>query len=162
MSIVEGLPAETTATDSESEARSFLLLQLGDELYSIRGDSVREIARWREPLPVPGAPPVLPGIISQRGTVLPVVNTAALLGLAESQPERTTRFVIVAHDEVEMALVVDAVTDIINLSSEELEPVPSGLDPQRARLLQAITRLEDKPVAVLDLAAIITTLRTGA
>lgn len=146
---------------SEQNQQTYLLLHIGDEVYAVAGEHVREIARWREPLAVPGTPPVLPGILSQRGIVLPVVNMHALLGLSDAPIDRATRFVIIHYDEVDMALVVDSVTDLIPLSAEQMEPLPSTLDPQKGRLLQAIVRMEDRPVAVLDLATIIATLRSG-
>ncbi len=141
---------------------SYLLANLADETYLMPGYAVREIARWREPLPVPGAPPALPGIINQRGIILPVVDLRNLVGLGEIVPTRLTRYVIVSVDETDMALVVDSVTDIITLHESDMGPVPSALDPQRGRLLRAVTRLEDNPVSLLDLEAIINILRTGA
>jgi purine-binding chemotaxis protein CheW len=152
---------EKITSRADEGQKSYLLLHLGDELYIVLGPQVREIARWRPPLPVPGAPSVLPGIISQRGVVLPVVNMHALLGLPESTNERSTRFVIVQHDDVEMALVVDAVTDLISIASSQFEPVPSTLDPQQGRFLHSIVQVVDQPVSLLDLAAIANYLRSG-
>lgn len=151
---------ETKNTDQS--AITYLLLHIGDEIYAVQGDSVREIARWREFVPVPGSPPVLPGIINQRGIILPVVNMHELFGLSASSPDRSSRFVIVQYDDVDMALMVDAVTDLKNFSVSELEAVPAALDPQRARLLKAIARLDDRPVAMLDLSAMTSMLRSGA
>jgi purine-binding chemotaxis protein CheW len=148
--------------DTDRDGVTYLLLHVGAEIYAVQGDSVREIARWHDPVIVPGSPPVLPGIINQRGVILPVINTYALFGLPESAPSRSSRYVIVQYDDIDMALVVDAVTDLINLSTQELEAVPAALDPQRARLLKAIARMDDMPVALLDLAPIITMLRSGA
>lgn len=153
---------ETKNTDTDQSAITYLLLHIGDEIYAVQGDSVREIARWREFVPIPGSPPVLPGIINQRGIVLPVVNVHELFGLSVTSPGRSSRFVIVHCDEVDMALSVDAVTDLTSFLVNELEAVPAALDPQRARLLKAIARLDDRPVAVLDLSAITNMLRSGA
>lgn len=142
---------------------SYLLLKIAAELYGVRGTDVREISRWRDPVRVPGAPPALPGIINQRGVVLPVVDMRFLLGLSQSPPERATRYVIVRHDGVEMALLVDGVTDLINLTSNDFKPVPAGLHAQQSRFLQAVTSLEPGhiPMALLDIQAIITALRDG-
>jgi purine-binding chemotaxis protein CheW len=45
----------------------YLLCELASETYALAGNSVREVFRWQEPTPVPGAPPALGGIINQRG-----------------------------------------------------------------------------------------------
>ncbi len=157
----ENSPVEVIDAMSDHES-SYLLLHLGDECYMLPGEAVREIARWRAFLPVPGAPPALPGIMSQRGQVLAVVNLHHILGLPETPNERSTRYVIVHHDEVDMALRVDAVTDMVNLGAPQFEAVPGGLDPQRARLLKAITRIDDHPAALIDLGTLVATLRSGA
>lgn len=146
--------AETTDTET-----SFLLVRLGNEHYAIQGTHVREIMRWREPLQVPGAPPALPGIISQRGVVLPVVDMRLMLGFPDTPPDRTTRYVLVSHNDVEMAWHVDAVADLVTLPPEMMEPVPATLDAHRARLLKAVSRLDDAPVAVLEPGAVVNALR---
>jgi purine-binding chemotaxis protein CheW len=152
---------ELLNNESTEDMKSYLLLHVGEELYLVQGLYVREISRWRTPLPVPGAANVLPGIISQRGIVLPVINLHALFGLPEVAPGRATRFVITHHDEVDMALVVDAVTDLTTIADDQFEAVPSTLDPQRGRFLQAIARVDDQPAALIDLQAVTNHLRSG-
>lgn len=139
-----------------------LLLRVSDEYYSLSDTTVREVARWRKPTPVPGAPPVLPGVINQRGVVVPVVSLHALLDFPPVQPDRATRYVIAQHDEIDLALLVDAVIDLIELAPASLEPTPAALDPQRARLLRAVARHTDQLVGLLDLGAVINAVRTGA
>lgn len=146
------LPVDESGTD-------YLVLRIGDEQYAVAGANVREVARWRPPTPVPGAPAVLPGIVSQRGLVLPVVDMRQLLGLPASTAERVARFVIVHYEAVEFALVVDAALDLVRLPTAELAQLPVGLDPQRARLLAAVAHYENQPLLLLDLAAIVVALR---
>lgn len=154
------LPGETT-TAQDPAVTSYLLVRLGNELYGLPGTFVREVTRWRPFTPVPGTPTTLPGIISQRGFVMPVVNIHSLLNVPESSPSRVTRYVIVKHDDVDMAILVDAVLDFINISASTFEPLPPSLAPQHARLLTAITRMDSQPVALLDVATLIAFLRTG-
>ena len=70
-----------------------LLLRLAGELYGIPSASVREVVRYRAYTPVPGSPPSLPGILSQRGTILPVVELRQLLDLAIVPLSRAARLV---------------------------------------------------------------------
>lgn len=152
---------ETTGTEHEQPATSYLLLRIGHEFYGLPSTCVREIMRWRTPTPIPGAPDALPGIISQRGFVMPVVSLHPLLGLQEATPARNTRYVIIQWEDVDLAVLADAVLDLVSLSNSALEPLPAALDPQRSHLLSAIAQLDDHPMALLDLAAIIATLHTG-
>ncbi|MFV9507075.1 MAG: chemotaxis protein CheW [Oscillochloridaceae bacterium umkhey_bin13] len=146
----------------ETNASSdFLVIRVSDELYALPGATVREVARWREPTPVPGAPPTLPGIISQRGVILPVVDLRHLLGLPAAAPTRQSRLVIARHETIEVALVVDAVFDLLPLPAANLTPPPAALDQQRARLLSAVARHDDRPLGILNLSALTTALQEG-
>ena len=139
-----------------------LLLRLASELYGVPSASVREVVRYRAYTPVPGSPPSLPGILSQRGTVLPVVELRPLLGLAMMPVTRSARLVIVTHQEIDMALLVEAVLDLAALPADTLQPLPAALDPARARFLRGIADYEQQPVALIDLDEMIAGLRAGA
>ena len=139
-----------------------LLLWLAGELYGVPSASVREVLRYRAYTPVPGAPPALPGILSQRGAILPVVELRPLLELEIAPVTRATRLVIVAHQDVDMALLVEAVLDLAALPADTLDPLPAALDPARARFLRGVARHEQQPVALIDLDELIAGLRAGA
>src|SRR4051812_49093714 len=73
----------SSLTDKQTDAPApldVLLIELAGELYGLPSASVREVLRYRTYTPVPGAPPTLPGILSQRGVVLPLVELRPLLG----------------------------------------------------------------------------------
>jgi purine-binding chemotaxis protein CheW len=142
-----------------SETLDVLLIQLASELYALPSASVREVVRYREYTPVPGAPPVLPGILNQRGAILPVVDLPLLLGLESAPPTRTTRLVVMSHNEIDMALLAERVLDLVGLPASTIDPLPTALDPARARYLRGVVHYEDQPVALLDLNELISGLR---
>jgi purine-binding chemotaxis protein CheW len=136
-----------------------LLFRLERELYAVPSANVREIMRYRPWTPVPGAPASLPGIISQRGMILPIVELRPLLGLEQAGITREARLVIVVHNDIGMALLAEAVLDLVALPASAIEPAPSALDPARARFLRGVARHEDQPIGVLDLDELIAGLR---
>ena len=101
-------------------------------------------------------------IISQRGLVLPVVDLRMALGLPAAPPDRATRLVIAQHEAADLALLVDAVVDLVALPAASLAPPPSALDPARARLLSAVARHGELPLGVVSLAALVAALQEGA
>jgi purine-binding chemotaxis protein CheW len=152
----------STLPDNQNTAPAsldLLLVRIAAELYALPSGSVREVIRYRAYTPIPGAPPVLPGILSQRGAILPVVVVHSLLGLDTAPPTRASRLVFVSHGEIDMALLVEAVLDLVALPVEAIEPVPAALDPARARLLRGIGQYEQQPVALLNLDELIAALR---
>ena len=128
-----------------------LLLQLGGELFAIPSNSVREVLRYRAYTPVPGAPPILPGIMNHRGLIIPIVNLYSLLGITEPPIERSTRLILVNYNDIDLALLVEAVLDLVSISSDTIEPLPMALDPARARFLRGITQASQRPIALFDL-----------
>lgn len=141
-------------------AAMYVLLHVGDDRYALASSCVREVVRWRTPTPVPGAPDLLPGIINQRGTIVPIVDLRLLLGLPAQPPSRATRLVIMHHAEVDLALLVDAVADLIDPPSELLPPPPT-LAATTTRLLHGVARYAERPLAVFDPDALIRALREG-
>ena len=155
------MQARVSGEQADADSLDFLVVRAADELYGLPGTSVREVMRWRAPTPVPGAPPVLPGIISQRGVVLPVVDLRLALGLPGAPPERSARLVIIQHEAGDLALFVDAVIDLVALAAAARAQPPAALDPARARLLAAVARYADHPLALLNLAALIAAVQEG-
>jgi purine-binding chemotaxis protein CheW len=141
--------------------QNVLLIRLADEIYALPSTHVREVGRYRAFTPVPGAPPAIPGIISQRGVILPVVDLRLVLGMPTAEATRSARLVTVVHEEIDMALLVDAVIDLESLPADAFGQPPAGLDPARARFLRAVAFYEDQTVALLDVGVIVAALREG-
>ena len=137
-----------------------LLIQLAGELYAVPSSKVREVVRYRPYTSVPGAPPILPGIVSQRGLIVPIVELRPLLGLDAHDITRAARLVIMSHNDVDMAVLVEAVLDLASLPADTIESVPAALDPARARFLHGIAHHDEQPVAILDLDELIAGLRS--
>ncbi len=136
-----------------------LLVSLAGEVYALPSASVREIVRYRSFTHVPGAPPTLPGIISQRGAILPVVELRPLLGLPEAELHRGARLVIAQHNEIDMAILVEVVLDLVAIPEASIEPPHPALDPKRSRFIRGIARHDDQPVAILNFDTVIAALR---
>lgn len=143
----------------EQTDQNVLLIRLADEIYALPSTNVREVGRYRVPTPVPGAPPALPGIINQRGVILPVVDLRLVLGMPAVEMTRSTRLVTVVNEDIEMALLVDAVIDLAVIPDDAFGQPPAGLDPARARFLRTVALYEDQTVALLDIGTIITAIR---
>ncbi|MEW8977305.1 MAG: chemotaxis protein CheW [Symbiobacterium sp.] len=85
---------------------------VGGQEYALPIAVVREIIPWTEPTPVPESPPFVPGVISVRGDVLPVVDMARRFGLARQKREEESCIIIVDVDGQQAGLVVDDVVAV--------------------------------------------------
>lgn len=150
-----GAPSDVTGQSDQT----VLLIRLADEIYALPSVYVREVGRYRAFTPVPGAPPLIPGIISQRGVILPVVDLRLVLGMPTVETTRSTRLVTVVYEDIDMALLVDAVIDLAALPPDAFGQPPAGLDPARARFLRAVAFYDDQTVAMLNVGEIVAALR---
>ena len=150
-------PAQTSATDLE-----LLTFRLDDQDYALDIMSVREIRGWTRSTPLPHAPDYMKGVINLRGTVLPVMDLAVRLGLPErAQPDRSVIIVVIQAGAM-TGLLVDAVSDIVTLSPDDLQAPPDMANGSSAGVVRNISLIEDNMVRVLDLAAVIDVTESAA
>lgn len=144
---------ETDTTNSNS--RELLTFKLADEEYALDIMSVREIRGWTRTTPMPHAPAYMRGVINLRGTVLPVLDLAARLGLP---PIETTprNVIIVVHDQDSTTgLLVDAVSDIVTLSDDDLQPPPEVQSASGLRSICALSLKDDRMIRILALTSVL-------
>ncbi len=151
---------ETEATASqtnENEGTEYLSFGIGDHEYSIDIMSVREIRGWTKTTSLPHAPKFVRGVINLRGTVLPVVDLAMRLGLEETEPEDRNVIVVVDVGSRVIGLRVDAVSDILSFSPDQLQSPPDAAVSNNTPFVKALTILDDRMVRLLDLDAVVPT-----
>lgn len=141
-------PAATSAATGETEYLSF---GLGNSEYSVEIMSVREIRGWTRTTSLPHSPAYVRGVINLRGAVLPVIDLAIRLGLPATEPEDRNVIIVVDVESRAMGLRVDAVSDILTLSQDQLHPPPDVATSPGARFVKALTILDERMVRVLDL-----------
>ncbi len=143
-------------SDTDTSATIELLtFRLADQEYSLDIMSVREIRGWTRTTPLPHAPSFMKGVINLRGTVLPVMDLAERLGLPPREQTDRNVIIVVKHGEIMTGLLVDAVSDIIALTSADLQPPPDVSSGGTQSVVSALTLIDDRMIRVLDLGATI-------
>ena len=119
------------------EQRELLLLRAGARRAAVYADEAEGVVEWREPVPLPHAPPAVLGVVSVRGRMRTVLDLAALLGGTEANEEAAVapRLLIVLRGDEQLALAAD--------HAEAVSAPPAGeavhrLDP--AHLFAAATQ----------------------
>jgi purine-binding chemotaxis protein CheW len=143
------------AGTARPSAEEYLSFRIGDSEYSVEIMSVREIRGWTKTTSLPHAPRFVRGVINLRGTVLPVVDLAMRLGLDESEPEDRNVIIVVDAGARVMGLRVDAVSDILSFTKDQLQSPPDVASNARAPFVKALTILDDRMVRLLDLEAVL-------
>ncbi|MBP1842110.1 purine-binding chemotaxis protein CheW [Rhizobium petrolearium] len=135
-------------------SRELIAFRIGDQEFCVNIMSVREIRGWTPATPMPHAPPYVMGVINLRGAVLPIVDLSARLGMKDAEP--TARHVIIVAQVKTrvVGLLVEAVSDILTITEENIQPVPevsSDLEKQYARGILAI---EKRMICMIELDAL--------
>lgn len=143
-----------TETDTPTTVE-LLTFRLADQEYSIDIMSVREIRGWTRTTPLPHAPSYMKGVINLRGTVLPVMDLAERLGMKAREQNERNVIIVVKHEGTMTGLLVDAVSDIIALTSKDLQPPPEMNSGITSGVVSALTLVDERMIRILDLGATI-------
>jgi purine-binding chemotaxis protein CheW len=116
---------------------------------------IREIRGWTDITPLPHVPDYVRGLINLRGSILPVIDLKARLGLGLT--EATDKHVIiVAHNELRTTgILVDAVSDIIVLSPSDTQPTPDLADGGNDKCIKGIAVVDGRLITVLNTTGLI-------
>ena len=132
-----------------------LSFQINEEDYGIDIQAVREIRGWSSVRSVPGAAGFVLGILRLRGSVIPIVDLRNRLGLGSSVCDDRTVIVIVAiSGDVsvsEVGLVVDSVSDVIDLAGGSLLEAPELGTPAQQSLVRQVALLKDRMFLLIEL-----------
>lgn len=136
---------------SEMELLSF---RVGEQEYSVDIMSVREIRGWTKATPLPHAPSFVRGVINLRGTVLPIVDLAARLGLPSGEESSRNVIIVVHVDGQTLGLLVNAVSDILSIPHDEMQAPPELAADVSRTFIHALTIYEGRMIRILNLEAV--------
>ena len=132
-------------------AEEFLGFCLGSEEYGVRIRSVKEIIKPIDITPIPRSPEDILGLISLRGTIVPIFNIRRRFGLPSSSTTPESRVIVCVLDCGPLGLLVDRVTEVFSTDLEALEPPPSTLGEREAAFVTATVRYRQRLIGVLHL-----------
>lgn len=137
--------------DESTGLTELLTFRVGDQEFSLDIMSVREIRGWTKTTPLPHAPAHMKGVINLRGTVLPVMDLAKRLSMITQDHTDRNVIIVVSLNDSMTGLLVDAVSDIVTLSDDELHPPPEIAGQTGANMIKALTLIDDRMIRVLNL-----------
>ena len=133
-----------------SVAGQYLSFFLGDEEYAIDILAVREIRGWSKATRIPNAPPFMLGVLNLRGAVVPIIDLRLRFGVEKIDYTATTVVIVVAIGKRLFGIVVDGVSDVLDISAEEVCPVPDFGAAIDVDYLRGLTTREDHMIMLLD------------
>jgi purine-binding chemotaxis protein CheW len=134
-----------------AEGRQYLTFRLGDEEYGVEILKVQEIKGYSAITPIPNTPSYIKGVMNLRGTIVPVLDLRARFGMSQTEYTPFTVIIVVTVGPKVMGLVVDAVSDVLDIPRENVQATPDFGSQVDARYLDGMAKAGDKLVVLLDI-----------
>ncbi|MBL0370656.1 chemotaxis protein CheW [Rhizobium sp. KVB221] len=143
-----------TAKTTSQSGRELIAFRIGDQEFTVNIMAVREIRGWTAATPMPHSPSYVLGVINLRGVVLPIVDLSAHLGMKPVKP--TSRHVIIVAQvrDTIVGLLVDAVSDILTVTDENVQPTPEVASDMERNFARGILALDNRMICLVELEAI--------
>lgn len=137
-------------TRSEALQSQYLTVNLAHEEYGIDILAVREIRGWTPVTRIPQAPHYVLGVLNLRGAIVPVIDMRLRFGLEREAYGTTTVTVIITVAGRNFGVVVDAVSDVLDVTSDAIRPVPDMGTTVDTEYLKGLTAAGERMVLLLD------------
>ena len=133
----------------------YLTFSLGGEMFAVGILNVKEIIEYGHLTEIPMMPAFIRGVINLRGSVVPVIDLSARFGGRTTEVSRRTCIVIVEVSDGEMrhdiGIMVDAVSEVLDIPGSEIEPPPSFGAKIRADFIFGMGKVNGKFVIILNI-----------
>lgn len=150
-------PSLQAVVDTENKLLQF---ELDGEYYGVDILKVREINGMMDITAVPQTPLFMKGLINLRGKVVPVIDLRLKFGLPESEYDERTSIIVIEfrsiHGHVQMGIVVDTVSEVINIRPENIEPAPNFGVRLKSDYIKGMAKTKDRVIIILDIDLILT------
>jgi len=132
--------------------KQYVTFLIGDRSYGVEIVRVLEIKQWSPTTALPNQPTHMRGVLNLRGTVVPVHDLHVMFGGPRTDATENHVVVITRVGDQTLGILVDAVSDIITVDSEDLRPVPaSSGNTSEIAAISSLVAHDDGMVALIEL-----------
>jgi purine-binding chemotaxis protein CheW len=144
-----------TAALAAADNGQFLTFTLQNEEYGIEILKVQEIKGFSKITPIPNAPPFVRGVMNLRGTVVPIIDLRARFSMDDKDYDQFTVIIVANVGTRVVGLVVDTVSDVLNIPSEAIAAPPELASSSETSCITGMGKLGDRIVMLLDIARLV-------
>ena len=134
----------------EKKEHELLAFVVSGEEYGVDIMAIKEIIRPVDITYVPRVPDYVKGIISLRGTVVPIFDMAKRLGLKGQQPGKRSRIVVITLGTSLVGFSVDSVTEVVRIKETNIEPPPPTLTDGMAECVRGVAHFKERLIIIMD------------
>lgn len=147
--------AVADAVSNDMMLNQMLTFALDGESYGVDIQRVQEIRGWSPVRHIPEAPHHVLGVLDLRGTIVPIVDLRAMIGLSGMEATTTTVIIVLSVETASgsrlYGIVVDRVSDVADVNDKSLRPVPAMGSAGSSDYLRGLVQMGDSMVLLLDI-----------
>jgi purine-binding chemotaxis protein CheW len=155
------MSAPTDTKTARETMHQFLTFALGQEEYGVEILKIQEIKGFSQVTPLPNAPAYVKGVLNLRGTIVPIVDLRKKFHLPDVELTQFTVIVVVQVLGKTLGFVVDAVSDVLTVTGDAIQPTPDLHGQVDTSFLNGLAQTGDKLVILLDIDKVLTTAETA-
>jgi purine-binding chemotaxis protein CheW len=152
---------EQVATSAGTGGRQFLTFTLGSEEFGFDLLKVQEIRGYTAVTPIPNSPPHVRGVMNLRGAVVPVISLREKFGMVPVEPDKFTVIVVVSVGKKVIGLVVDAVSDVLTVQADAIEPPPDLGQQRDISYITGLAKVAARLLILVDIEQMLGTSEPG-
>lgn len=156
---IEGITGKRTHLEEDGNLKKYLMLYIDKEGYTVELTCLKEIINYIDVTEVPNTSTCVAGVISLRGTIIPVINFSRLINSPEAVSSYKKNIIIIRYNGHLAGLPVDSVSEVIYVNVDKFSPVPQFVEKEKVEFFKGIIEYRDKFVMVLKTEAILSNLR---
>lgn len=165
-SAITGREQEGVTGKHSSAAGKHLTFKLGAENFGVEILKVQEIIKMMEITKVPRTPSFVKGVINLRGKVIPVIDLRGKFGMDEIATTEKTCVIVIqvksAGGSVIMGIIVDEVSEVLDIKEDQIEPSPEfGVSVDTAFLL-GIAKVGERVIMLIDVDGVLSPAELNA
>jgi len=134
---------------------------LGDTLWGLDTLDAQEVIRVSEITKVHNAENYIIGIINLRGKIVTVIDLSRKLGIGFSKISELSRIVIVQWKEEYIGLLIDSISDVIDIEKNSLTSAPAAMNGTRGGYIDSVYQADQKLIAILNIKAVLEVSEEG-
>jgi purine-binding chemotaxis protein CheW len=151
----------STHASGNGEANEFLAFTLGGEEYGINILRVQEIRGYEPVTRIANAPDFIKGVVNLRGTIVPIVDMRIKLSLGAATYDQLTVVIILNIAGRVVGMVVDSVSDVTTLSTEQVKPAPDISTSFDSDFLIGLGTLGERMLILVDIDKLMSSSEMG-
>lgn len=135
--------------------KQLVIFELSGEQYGVDIASVESIIKMQRITTVPHAPEFVEGVTNLRGKILPVIDLHKRFGMLVQEVGRDNRIIVVSMQDMEIGIMVDAVSEVITIQSDGIEPPPAMISTVDTAFITGIAKHNQHLIILLDLGQVL-------